>query len=73
MINHIIAWADGSFRLCGSYEEACDIVTARYPGAEIGHDGDLDDGGERTLCWETADDANNDDGADAIATIRVRA
>jgi hypothetical protein len=44
-------------------------IRDRYPDAEIGHDGDMEDGGTRTLCWADEADAVNDDGAKAIATI----
>lgn len=36
----------------------------------IGHDGDITDGGQRTLIWGSTADAEDDDGARAIATIR---
>ena len=42
-----------------------------YPDAEIGHDGDLDDYGDRTLCWENEQDSVNDDGQKAVASITV--
>lgn len=45
--------------MCG-----CDVV--------LGHAGDLADGGDRTLVWESEADAENDDGARAVAEIRRR-
>lgn len=45
--------------MCG-----CDVV--------LGHAGDLSDGGDRTLVWESEAEADNDDGARAIAEIRRR-
>ena len=44
-------------------------IRQRYPNAEIGHDGDMEEGGTRTLCWADADDANNYVVAKAIARI----
>ena len=44
-------------------------VRKTWPEAVIGHDGDLDDGGDRTLCWPDDEAAVNDDGANAISTI----
>lgn len=52
-----------------SHDEAVAAAEAEWPDAEIGHDGDLEDDGNRTLIWETADDAENDDGAHAVASI----
>lgn len=53
------------------YNAARDAVTARYPKADIGgHDGDIENGGAFTWCWETEDIAVKDrDGSRAIATI----
>lgn len=43
---------------------------ARELGAEeIGHDGDLRNGGDRTLCWEDEVSAENDDGQRALCSI----
>ena len=44
-------------------------IRERHPNAEIGHDGDMEDGGNRTLCWADADDAANYVEAKAIASI----
>ena len=46
-------------------------VNRLYPEAEIGHAGDLEDGGDRTLCWSNEQDSVNDDGQKAIANITV--
>lgn len=40
-----------------------------YRSAEIGHDGDISDGGETTLCWASAEDAENNPGVRAGAKI----
>lgn len=48
------------------YEEALEL--ARSEGAvELGHGGDLADGGDRTLCWSSAEDARDD--APALCAI----
>jgi hypothetical protein len=52
-----------------SYRDAIAEVVSTYDGADIGHSGDLTDGGERTLCWASEEDAVNDDGARAVASI----
>jgi hypothetical protein len=52
-----------------SYAQAIAEVTSTYESAAIGHDGDLTGGGDRTLCWASEDDAENDDGARAVASI----
>ena len=40
-------------------------------GAEvIGHGGDLSDGGDRTLFWASEADAEDDDGARALGSVR---
>jgi hypothetical protein len=67
-----IRYSTGSTDTADTYEAAQDAVRARYPGAEIGHDGDLDDFGDRTLCWASAEDSVDDDGANAIASIYRR-
>ena len=61
-----------------SYEEACEEVRQEAPSGQraagtsrmvIGHSGDLEDGGDRTLCWMDTQLAENDDGAKAVAEI----
>ena len=53
------------------YEEA--LLIARAEGAgEIGHDGDLTSGGDRTLCWRDAEDAHDDDGMRSLCSITAR-
>lgn len=52
------------------YDEAVEL--ARSEGArEIGHDGDLTSGGDRTLCWASEEDARDDDGRRAVCSIRA--
>jgi len=56
-----------------TYEEALDRVCAVYgEDCVIGHDGDIDDGGERTLCWVDEQTADADDGSRACCVIRRR-
>ena len=64
-----INYSNGTSTLANTYKTAIAAIRADYPSAVIGHDGDLSDGGDRTLCWADADDADNDDGANAVATI----
>lgn len=47
------------------------LALAREEGAEItDHSGDLTDSGDRTLCWATKTDAENDDGRRALCAVR---
>jgi len=66
---YAISYADGTSTLAISYETAVAAIKADYPAAVVGHDGDLSDGGDRTLCWPDDASAVNDDGANAIASI----
>jgi hypothetical protein len=52
-----------------SYAEAVAVVALQYDGCEIGHDGDLSSGGDRTLVWASEADSVDDDGARAVASI----
>ena len=50
------------------YDEA--VALAKSEGAvEVGHDGDLTSGGDRTLCWASEEDAHDHDGARALCSI----
>ena len=64
-----ISYANGTSTLANTYKTAVAAIKAEYPSAVVGHDGDLSDGGSRTLCWADADDAANDDGSNAVASI----
>ena len=55
-----------------TYTEALVWIMDIHPGCTLGHPGDITDGGDRTLVWTSADDAEGDDGSQAIAQIRVR-
>lgn len=66
-----IHFADG--RVIGGFEstQAClDKIERGYPNYWAGHDGDLSEGGDRTLVWANEDASLNDDGKHAIASIR---
>ena len=55
-----------------TYDEAVERVRAVYGAeCEIGHDGDIASGGEKTLVWSDAASAANDDGSRAVCAIRV--
>jgi len=71
-MTYTINYTGGSTDSHDTYEGAVAAVESIYGEAEIGHDGDLSDGGERTLCWADAEDAENDDGARAVASITAR-
>jgi hypothetical protein len=53
------------------YDEAWDAAH-RYatPDGLVGHDGDLEEGGEKTLIWDSEQAAENDAGVGACASIR---
>lgn len=67
---YLIERADGRTSTHETYQEACDAIYAEYADAEIGHAGDISEGGDRTLCWADATSAQDDDGRHAVATIR---
>lgn len=50
--------------------EALHALDRSHPNLWAGHDGDLADGGDRTLVWECEADSEDDDGARAFAEIR---
>lgn len=64
-----IRYSDGRRTEHDTYESAKDEILARWPDAEIGHDGDLSDGGKRTLCWSSEEESIDDNGARAVASI----
>ena len=55
-----------------TYAEACEAVRAEWPDAEIGHDGDLSEGGDGTLCWADEGSSIGDAGQRAVAQITRR-
>lgn len=54
-----------------SYDDAVTAAQA-FAGTDgiVGHDGDLSDHGDRTLIWADEASSINDDGANAIGSIR---
>jgi hypothetical protein len=67
-----VIWADGRRPVvCQTYDEACDCVRARYSEAYIGHNGDLEDPGDRTLCWPDEEASLGDPGSNTCAEIRL--
>lgn len=65
-----IDWTDGSSEPAETHDQAAAIIRERYGDAEVGHCGDLPDGGDRTLAWASPEDADDDSGAKACAVIR---
>jgi hypothetical protein len=66
-----IQLASGSTITVPTYPAAIDKL--RELGCEeIGHSGDLEDGGDRTLAWLAAEDAQDVDGSKAFAKIVPR-
>lgn len=55
-----------------NYADAVAEVALTLDGCVIGHPGDLSDGGDRTLVWDSEDDAAGDDGAHAIGALLRR-
>lgn len=53
------------------YDAAIEHLICEFPGCEYGHDGDLTDGGDRTLVWADEESSINDDGGKAVASIRA--
>lgn len=52
-----------------TYDDAIILCADRWPDLEYGHDGDLSDGGNRTLVWACKADSVDDDGGKAVASI----
>lgn len=71
-MEYIISYTDGSLEQSyDTYEQAKAAVIAEFGNdVEIGHDGDLDGWGDRTMFWADEDEAENDDGARALGSIR---
>jgi hypothetical protein len=72
-VTYAIKWGHGQTDTgFASFEDAEKAVRSVLSEAEIGHSGDISDGGERTLFWASAEAAENDDGARASGSIVVR-
>ena len=70
MPTYNIKHSHGLTERADDYEGAIEVVTTVYGSdAAIGHDGDISEGGERTLCWRSEEEAENDDGSRACAVI----
>jgi len=65
-----IEFSDGTAETFDTTQECLDRAEVRYPDYYAGHDGDLSEGGDRTLVWATEAESVNDDGAMAVAVIR---
>lgn len=66
-----VIWTDGSAPdRAETYDEAKDLILVKFPDAEIGHSGDLEEEGDRTLAWASEADAEGDAGARSCAEIR---
>lgn len=54
-----------------SYDNAL-AAAEEFAGVDgvVGHDGDLSDGGDKTLIWSDDESAENDPGVNAIGSIR---
>jgi hypothetical protein len=69
-MSYIIRYANGD--IDGGYDstqDCLDRIELRYRNYYAGHDGDLSEGGDRTLVWANEPDSENDDGYRAIASI----
>lgn len=55
-----------------TYDDAIAAVREVYGDCAIGHSGDIEDGGERTLVWSDEDAARDDDGSRAVCSITKR-
>jgi hypothetical protein len=51
-------------------QECLDAIEKFFPDYYAGHDGDLEEGGDRTLVWASEADSEDDDGSRAVACIR---
>jgi len=71
-VSYEISYTDGRLRGgFASVDDAIEVLEREYPELDYGHDGDVEDGGERTLVWASRRDARDDDGARAVASIRA--
>ena len=65
-----ISYTDGRTADYDSYEAAVEAIEREYEDAAIGHDGGLIDFGDRTLCWADEASSVDDNGSNAVASIR---
>lgn len=52
-----------------TYEEAIAAIDSIYSDVVVGHPNDITEGGPRTLCWTSQDDADNNDGSRACCVV----
>lgn len=73
-MEYVISYTDGSREQSyDTLEQAKAAVRDEFGKAVvIGHDGDLDGYGDKTMFWADEDEAENDDGTHALGSIRVR-
>lgn len=64
-----VSYTDGREESYGSFREAVAALAVTYPDMVAEHDGDLSEGGDRTLVWSDEASSVNDDGARAVAMI----
>lgn len=69
---YALCYGNGQTESYDTYEDARAAYLASRTHGTIGHDGDISQGGERTLCWPSEELSENDDGSRADASIRVR-
>ena len=70
MTTYKINWSHGQTDYgFATYDAAKEAVEAVLSEAEIGHDGDISEGGERTLFWASEEDSIDDDGKRAAGSI----
>ena len=60
---------NGDVVTASTWESVVRWIRDRYPDAVIGHTGDMEDGGDRTHCWESEVDPGSGDMPLIIATI----
>jgi hypothetical protein len=65
-----ISYSDGRRATTETLDGAIALLLAEYPDLEYGHDGDLSDGGDKTLAWACEQDSLGDAGQNAVASIR---
>ena len=71
MMGFTVKFTSGMVETFETSDAAKASVRRLYPEAKIGHDGDLTEWGDRTLCWKTETDSVNDDGRKSVAVITV--
>ena len=59
----------GKVATASTWESVVRYIRDRYPDAVIGHPGDMEDGGDRTHCWESEVDPESGDMPLIIASI----